>query len=415
MTSFSRCATPSPVPRSGQQTPTGVSLFSPYSDYMDNSTASNRPPNRLTVDFHNALQKLKPVSTSNHYHDSNDPTSLTTQPDDSPYASLLAELEQSLQEKKIKTSFSPDNTSLSMSDNKFGSSSKSSSKDLEFSKELEAALQLIQELETPSEGPFLGDLKQLPMTQQMARSDSEKTLSAAVSLPSPEAGPLVDTLSPVAVSDSTHKLVISVRPAPTANSISAPSHHGKTIFNVHEPSSQSTSGYSSPSSSNLHRDYESSEASDCSNRTLNSFGCNNDVQMLPSSSARSSSSSTYFDQPHYISSFEGPTIRTSHVYTNINHPVGTVPVDDCKPIANSSLASTRPNISANKPFLLFKKRSSLMPQADFQNRIFKPECLAYLTEDELVQRHQLNRNVIRVRCEAPLDYWAQPIHHFVYW
>lgn len=400
MSSFSRCATPSPVPRSGQQTPTGGSLFSPYSDYLDTSTASNRPANRLTVDFHNALQKLKPVSSSNHYHDSHDPTSLTTQPDDSPYASLLAELEQSLQEKKMITSFSPDNTSLSTSDNKFGSSSKSSSKDLEFSKELEAALQLIQELETPSEGPFFGDLKQLPMTQQMARSDSEKTLSAAVSLPSPEAGPLVDTLSPVAVTDSTHKLVISVRPA--ASSISAPSHHGKTIFNVHEPSSQSTSGYSSPSSSNLHRDYESSEASGCSNRTLNSFGCNNDVQMMPSSSARTSSSSTsYYDNPHFISTFVGPIIQKSPIYSNNNYPVGnSKPNIDYNLIAKPSLAAPqRSNSSANKSFLLFKKRSTLMPQSDFQNRIFKPECLAYLTEDELVQRHQLNRNVIRVRCE----------------
>lgn len=406
MSSFSRCATPSPVPRSGHQTPTGGSLFSPQSDYMETSTTSSRPTNRLTVEFHNALQKLKPVSSaSHHYHDSQDPTSLTTQPDDSPYASLLAELEQSLQEKKMVTSFSPDNTSLSTSDNKFGSSSKSSSKDLEFSKELEAALQLIQELETPSEGPFFGDLKQLHTTQQMARSDSEKTLSAAVSLPSPEAGPLVDSVSSpvVACSDSTHKLVITVRPAAPPPPPSSSTHHGKTIFSVvHEPSSQSTSGYSSPSSSNLHRDYDSSVSSGCSERTLNSFGCHNDIQMIPlSPSARTSSSSTYYEQPNLISSASLVPIisqRSSHQYINIDQPVGI----SKKSFVPNAIAITplppasRSNSLASKSFLLFKKRSTLMPQSDFQSRIFKPECLAYLTEEELVQQHRLTRNVIRV-------------------
>lgn len=174
MTSFSRCATPSPVPRSGQITPT------PYNsgDYHD---TSGQTSNRLTVDFLSSIAKVKVPNNSNP-----GPSSLSSMsmPDDSQYASLLAELEQSIIEKKIQAGFSPDD--VSQSTDKY-CSSKSSSKDLEFSKELEAALQLIQELETPSEGPL--DHRTLSQ-REMARSESEKTLSAAVSLPSPEADPL---------------------------------------------------------------------------------------------------------------------------------------------------------------------------------------------------------------------------------
>lgn len=172
MTSFSRCATPSPVPRSGQITP------SPFNsgDYHD---PSGQTSNRLTVEYLSSIAKVKVPSNPG-------PSSLSSMSvqDDSQYASMLAELEQSIIEKKIQAGFSPDD--VSQSTDKY-CSSKSSSKDLEFSKELEAALQLIQELETPSEGPL--DHKTLSQ-REMARSESEKTLSAAVSLPSPEAGPL---------------------------------------------------------------------------------------------------------------------------------------------------------------------------------------------------------------------------------
>lgn len=177
MTSFSRCATPSPVPRSGQITPT------PYNsgDYHD---ISGQTANRLTVDFLASIAKVKVPNNSNNPGPSSLSSMSMSMPDDSQYASMLAELEQSIIEKKIQAGFSPDD--VSQSTDKY-CSSKSSSKDLEFSKELEAALQLIQELETPSEGPL--DHRTLSQ-REMARSESEKTLSAAVSLPSPEAGPL---------------------------------------------------------------------------------------------------------------------------------------------------------------------------------------------------------------------------------
>ena len=356
MTSFSRCATPSPVPRSGQITPSII----PISDYLEPK------PNRLTIDFVTNTPKLKKTDTSNS--GSQGPASLTTQADDSPYASLLAELEQSLIEKKMQTSFSPDNTSLAASTDKYCSSSKSSSKDLEFSKELEAALQLIQELETPSEGPFLDHI--VPHAQ-LHRSDSEKTLSAAVSLPSPEALPFITFsaksnggaagttgggMTPnVSAAAITTKLTIDIH-SPNAT-------HGKHILNVvcNDVSSQSTSGYSSPNSSNLNsfREYDSFDTVD--------------------NQQRISAISTASTIPTYIKTLDMPNCR---------QPVDTF---------SSPISLTKSNNSVNKSFLLFKKRSKLMPQADFQNRILKSECLAYLTEEELIARHQLNRNIIRVR------------------
>lgn len=157
MSSFSRCATP--IPNSGKASPVNDSRM--------------QTSNRLTVDYIYLLD----TNIAPDVQNSNGPSSMSSQQDDSQYASMLAELERSLIEKKMQTTTqSPDDTSIT---DKFGSSN-SSSKDLEFSKELEAALQLIQDLETPSDGPA---------PTKVNRSDSEKTLSAVMSLPSPEQGP----------------------------------------------------------------------------------------------------------------------------------------------------------------------------------------------------------------------------------
>lgn len=525
MTSFSRCATPSPVPRSGTQSPAhGAGLFSPYSDYLDPAAVVKPTPtassfgvhkqhhvaadggassstttitnNRLTVDFlAAATAKLKPVTGAHpsqlpHVHDtsnatSTDPTSMTTQADDSPYASLLAELEHSLHE-KMASSFSPDNTSLSTSDNKFSSKSASSSKDLEFSKELEAALQLIQELETPSEGPYLGDAQLLhhhqiaaiaggaggadavPSTSQLGRSDSEKTLSAAVSLPSPEAGPLVDTSSTptdgvsmaptqLSASASMHRLVIDVRAAtttptsptaveltiagtPTTTATVTPAHstNGKHVFSVFcndrnggGGGSQSTSGYSSPSTSShmtAHSVRDSCEPTPGDQRVLlNSFGAANIIHIQATQHGGQQSSNRYVPG-YYQSQYQQPRTPaavasnglTPTMFINTLNPApnsiehqrrssstSSSSSEYRNPVAMTASPASRSTSStlahdagaaspASKSFLLFKKRSKLMPQPDFQSRIFKSECLAYLTESELLQRHQLNRNVIRV-------------------
>lgn len=372
MSSFSRCATPSPVPLSGMATPTNGM----YNDYVDAALVVNSnqtKPARLTVDYlpssHSNSDTAPGAVPIKHtskviIQNDNGPSSVSSQQDDSQYASMLVELEQSLIEKKIQNNVaSPDDTSISTDK---CCSSKSSSKDLEFSKELEAALQLIQDLETPSEGPAEPSANY----PKFARSESEKTLSAAISLPSPEAAP--------------HTL----KTTPTARTPQNGKQTNRNIIHI-ELSSQSTSGYSSPNSfssnvqlaSNRDGEREHSAGSDQSNV----------VRIYIDSSGRNSTNSASSVASPTSPLSGGTNLLSKGHILNASNLIDTIEAQ-----------SLQPNDSINRSFLLFKKRSNLMPEMDFQNRIFKSECLAYLTDEELVARHKCNRDVIRVRIHSDI-------------
>lgn len=399
MSSFSRCATPSPIPNSGQATPTNAI----YADFLSPShNHRGLKTNRLTVDYVTTVDPtIAPgvtvvtptiVATSSvappkyvtkaNIQTSNGPSSISSQQDDSQYASMLAELEQSLIEKKIQatTSMSPDDTSLTASTDKFGSS-KSSSKDLEFSKELEAALQLIQDLETPSEGPADGTSH--PITAKVARSESEKTLSAAVSLPSPEQGPVNMQTPDEAQTPQNGK----------HDAHDAHDEYRRTNVIIHvEPNSQSTSGYSSPNSysSNVRLSHASSGISSSTIQDSVYTGDNSNVVRIYIE--QNSPCST--PSPNSMLSTKSQSNLNLNSYSNSNLNLFTK-----DHIANHSHIEAIENEkqSNEKSYILFKKRTKLLPHTDFQNRIFKSECLAYLTDEELVARHKCNRDVIRVR------------------
>lgn len=402
MSSFSRCATPSPIPNSGQITPTNMN----YSDYLDaayvvNHTNTFKKHKLLTVDYvppaeliriiptettvtSSVIQKSVPKYTSKTViQNCNGPSSVaSSQQDDSQYASMLAELEQSLNDKKVQvtTSMSPDDTSLTASTDKFGSS-KSSSKDLEFSKELEAALQLIQDLETPSEGP--ADGTNPISSSKLQRSESERTLSATVSLPSPEQMPYTMKSPDVQTS-----------PIQTNNNNGKQHYRRKNVIHI-EPSSQSTSGYSSPNSFSSNAQLSQTSA------TQNSIYLGDRANIVriyidPNGNGCDSNNGN------------GQTINSNllakgHIL-NANNLIDTIDQTNSLNVSDS----------LNKSFLLFKKRSKLMPHSDFQNRIFKSECLAYLTDDELVARHKCNRDVIRVRIEIISTEYFLKIFFFPY-
>lgn len=370
MSSFSRCATPSPMSRSGQCSPINGPIHHDYVDPLPvsggacstvNGVVAKPKPNRLTVDYVScpapppAVVKITPKLQTAVSLQSNGPSSLSSQHDGSQFASLLAELEHTLMDKKLNKEPSPDASSLTASSDKLGSS-KSSSKDLEFSKELEAALQLIQELETPSEGP----MDHVPASTKFARSESEKTLSAAVSLPSPEAMPFMMT-SPGDGPPTPHN-----------------GKHSKRNAIMIESNSQSTSGYSSPNSfsSNAH----SSCDKDYSVPTVNVPSKN--IEQVFSSDL--SNVVRIYIEPGGKSTGNNTTLLTKgHILSASN-------------LLEASRAAKQID-SMSKSFSLFKKRSKLMPQPDFQNRIFKSECLAYLSDAELVAKHRNNREAIRVR------------------
>lgn len=395
MSSFSRCATPSPVANSGEVTPVHP-IHPEYvsAGFMLSHHTNKQPPNasHLTIEYVPSTVIIKtkpsvsgqPAATSTTTFgapkasvpkappppNGNGPPSVSSQQDDSQYASMLAELEQSLIDKKMQgTALSPDNTSTA-STGKFGSS-KSSSKDLEFSKELEAALQLIQDLETPSEGP--ADEAHASANVKLARSDSEKTLSAAVSLPSPEQLPYV-----------------AVKPSESA------ADKGKHISNASlmrkqfDVSSQSTSGYSSP----------------------NSFLSN---ARLSHTISTGNSTSTLHDsigdagQSNVVRIYIEPNGDGARDFADKNALAGSAPtVCQSSPAnlltkghilsANTLIESVGQDRELNRSFLLFKRRSRpSVPSTEFQSRILQSESLAYLTDEELVARHRSNRDVIRVR------------------
>lgn len=407
MSSFSRCATPSPVANSGEVTPVNP-IHPEYvsAGFMLNHHTNKQQPNasHLTIEYvpSTVIIKTKP-SVSSHppttatttfaapkptnapkvvaqNNNGNGPPSVSSQQDDSQYASMLAELEQSLIEKKNSqgTNLSPDNTSTA-STGKFGSS-KSSSKDLEFSKELEAALQLIQDLETPSEGP--ADEPPTSTNAKLARSDSEKTLSAAVSLPSPEQLPYAGTKPSESATDKgKHISIASVMRKP---------------FDV---SSQSTSGYSSP----------------------NSFSSN---ARLSHTISTGNSTSTLHDsigdagQANVVRIYIEQSGDDAHGYATKTVLAGSAPTVCQTSLSSPSSSSSSVNLftkghilnannlietvgqdkDLNRSFLLFKKRMKpSVPSTEFQSRILQSESLAYLTDEELVARHRSNRDVIRVR------------------
>lgn len=378
------------MPHSGQASPINGPTFHDYlepSSFSACNGTSNGPiikpkPNRLTVDYVASppattptIVKIVPkapsttttvvASTSN----SNGPSSISSsQQDGSQFASLLAELEHTLMDKKLTSNkdLSPDNSSLT------AGSSKSSSKDLEFSKELEAALQLIQELETPSEGP----LDQTPSGMKFARSESEKTLSAAVSLPSPESIPFSPlTEGPV-----------------TPTQIQPNGKHTKRNIIMIETNSQSTSGYSSPNSF-------SSNSQSTSGKEFNF------VKVTPPIKPSGAADQVFTgDQSNIVRIYIEPNGRCTTNNSSSNSLLTKGHILSASNLMDSD--DNRPIDSVNKSFLLFKKRSKLMPQPDFQNRIFKSECLAYLSDEELVARHRCNREVIRVRIFS-ISIWNQ--------
>lgn len=210
--------------------------------------------------------------------------------------------------------------------------SKSSARDAEFSRELEAALQLIQELETPSEDhPVDGLGKQ----SSGSPTDSEKTLSAG----------------------------------------------GKHRY----CDSQSTSGYSSPSRRgysirasdaatiiNLHGTRPRRNASRCI--TLLNVDSRGAMTLLPVSSSSSSSSKGTSNQ----------TPRSS----------------DASSSSETLRAVGQPQPwTTNVRSLLRSKKPTGGPKLppELEAAIVKSESLAYLTDVELMQRHERNREIQRVR------------------
>ncbi|XP_049818563.1 uncharacterized protein LOC109599018 isoform X2 [Aethina tumida] len=203
------------------------------------------------------------------------------------YASLMKELQRAIVNKKDPTSVtSPQSTSDSTTQPNSNSSRQDSSRsdggggknsDAEFSKELEAALQLIQDLESPNTIETPSEQKEgrpLAVWRNSDASESEKTLSAV--------GSLAEITSPIT---ECQPELYTFKPSSNGK--------GASVV-VHYPDSQSTSGYSSPT-------HQSNNPTPNWSTTSSMTGSNNDIVKPISYSIHNAKSTTVislYTQPH---------------------------------------------------------------------------------------------------------------------
>lgn len=262
------------------------------------------------------------------------------------YASLMKELQKAIVSKKEPSVTSP-------SDSKSSSRQESSkSSDAEFSKELEAALQLIQDLESPNtiETPSEPKSESRPLAVwRTSESESEKTLSAV--------GSLAEITSPLECQPEMYTF------KPAANG------KGASVI-IHHPDSQSTSGYSSP------------------------------THPTPSWSTTSSLNGSSNDMAYSIHNANSATVIS--LYSQVN------PQSKGKSVTLVNISGSTPTATAknneklvgwNVKSLLRKKKQTSLPKLcpELEGAIIKSESLAYLTELELLARHQRNKEIQRVR------------------
>lgn len=343
------------------------------------------------------------------------------------YASLMVELQEAITSKKDKTNqniTSPPQTISVSESSKSGSSQKT---DAEFSKELEAALQLIQDLEspntaeTPSEpGRSAEGQRPLAVWRHSDASGSEKTLSAVGSL-GELTSPLTDTL-PVLPTHQNVPMTVTV--------------HGKDVAPrrlVQCSSSQSTSGYSSPTRKLTPNNYWSTASSIDDSATTNPRHTT-DLGRTLSFQIRNTNNSAVISlfpnpQQHRNASINSRNsfctgaksvtvvkINSDHDNNNLDFlqlnsstldvENNNVPYKNQDSYENSLTRSHKANVrrstSMTTPWnvmsLLRKKKHVPKLSPELESAIIKSESLAHLTDTELLARLEKNKQIQRVRC-----------------
>lgn len=323
------------------------------------------------------------------------------------YASLMKELQRAIVNKKDPTSVtSPQSTSDSTTQPNSNSSRQDSSRsdggggknsDAEFSKELEAALQLIQDLESPNTIETPSEQKEgrpLAVWRNSDASESEKTLSAV--------GSLAEITSPIT---ECQPELYTFKPSSNGK--------GASVV-VHYPDSQSTSGYSSPT-------HQSNNPTPNWSTTSSMTGSNNDIVKPISYSIHNAKSTTVislYTQPHEQSKGKSVTLvtisgdnlpKTQQLLSStlISKSPDPDPVTNHESIESrfsdrpiSPIRTLPAQTVWNVKSLLRKKKAVPKLCPELEGAIIKSESLAYLSEHELLARHQRNKEIQRVRLQA---------------
>lgn len=330
------------------------------------------------------------------------------------YASLMKELQKAIVNKKEPSPGTPPSksdsaTSKSSSRHESSRSAKSSS-DAEFSKELEAALQLIQDLEspntidTPSEPKSSLDGKDIqhPLAvwkdNTNSENNSEKTLSPSDSI--------TELTSPII---ECQPELYTFKPSTSTTA----GQQGKTM-DVIIVNSASTSGYCSPNQKSVNHTPNwstTSSISDIGNSDQSSktYTIHNTkstaVISLYSQDAshknlKSVSLVTITGNNDTISKIKDHPIHSSTTLIegeNNNNNKSKIDNDDDDIDSNNNTNNSNKKAISYVKSLLRKKKTIPKLRPELEDAIVKSESLAYLTENELVARHQRNNIMLRVR------------------
>lgn len=374
MKSFSRSASPAVLSASSSQISlTGHMINNPpIYECLERLTEPSVYRSRLN----SALSNKEQQEDECHYQAPQlmkRPEVTTPQGEKVQYASLMKELQRAIVKKKEPSITSPPSTSDSATN-----PSNRKDSDADFSKELEAALQLIQDLESPNTVETPSDIKDsrpLAVWKNSGIGDSDKTLNAVGSVP--------ELTSPLAEYQ------------PDLGSFKSNKGKGARVY-VHSDS-QSTSGYSSPTRKSGSHISTSSHSPTDFNKTL-AYSIHN---------TKSTAVISLYSQDTLKSKSRSVTLVT---ISGDNQPVespSSPTADDVKnnnyhhsdEVVKRSPSSTGSGTLWNVKSILRKKKTQELPKLspELEDAIFKSESLAYLSEKELVARHDRNKDIERVR------------------
>lgn len=352
MRSFSRTPSPGGVSRSSSS---GSNL--PIYECLERLTQPNVYKSRLDT-YKTANDVSRPGSARSDY--------ARPQSDKAQYASLMVELEKTLVQKKVEnpqqqTSSSPPTEDDDDDDGDDSSSTRKRGSDAEFSKELEAALKLIQDLESPNTIETPSETCRMVTDDPVkCNSDSSKTLSGSSSF------------------------------------------NGKNNKTL-PVESQSTSGYNSPSPDRSTRftpttGISSDDLSDANlSCVIRHLGDTAVISLFSSKEPHSSLSDA--NQSTEFKMVPSDKIFVNKVNVNeefINNNKKTKSMIELKTKNLDEGSSTRSKLRKWRHFIeRNKRRPSLLPEVE--SAIVKSECLAFLTDSELKDRLNHFKNVHRVR------------------
>lgn len=381
MTSFSRTPSPVGMSDSSSQSSNPPHIYECLERLTEPSVYRSRLNNAIGANIERPSPSISPR-----------PHSVVIS-DQVQYASLMMELEKTIVA-KFPPVKSPMNASESVTQQSSRRASsrdeslqKSSASDTEFSKELEAALQLIQDLEspntvdTPSEGP-----PQHVLADDSDSGGSSKTLSETVNLPGKDCTILHTGFNTTVINLS-------------------PSKKYTSIVNIVSP--DNSIGYectTKEDAKNIHyaplntKDIMSSTFTICSDKQIGTKDSLN-VSNVLSTNGKCNYKNDYIpSEVNIVScnrklSFKGSSFNSDLEYNNnIVNSINNKCVDPNE-LKTSSLRHPRWSLKN----ILKRKPSQLKLCPELENTLLKSESLVHLTENELIARYNRDKLMHRVR------------------